>query len=292
VAPLLPRRVLDVVVFFLYGVQGKYLEDFACGMLASLCYTVLRDPTHAHALHRLQRISPWIGGGVGSGVAGVALAGVVLATRGALFAPSGLSELSGLSGLSGLVAALTSFDELALSLCFASGILAILFGGSRVRRVFAWIPLRWIGLISYSLYIWHLPLLVVFMHQIGPLLAGLPALLAYTLYWAWVGVVVIPFAAGVYWLVEQPGIRMGERMRRALFAGRRPTRALVCARRPTPSAALLDRQSVKATERDGPHESYGAKHLSRRKCHPLADTSSLVTGIRVPPATIQGHVGA
>jgi peptidoglycan/LPS O-acetylase OafA/YrhL len=238
--PLVPRRVLDVVVFFLYGVRGKYLEDFACGMLASLCYTVLRDPTHANALRRLQRISPWVGGGV----AGVALAGMALATHGALFASSGVS------GLSGLGAALASSDELALSLGFASGILAILFGGSRVRRVFASVPLRWIGLISYSLYIWHLLLLVVFMHQLGPSLFVLPAIVAYALYWAWVGVVVIPFAAGVYWLVEQPGIRMGERMPRALFAGRRRIS----------STATLDRESITATEREGPHKSEGAKY--------------------------------
>jgi peptidoglycan/LPS O-acetylase OafA/YrhL len=243
--PLLPRRALDVLVFFLYGVRGKYLEDFACGMLASLCYTVLRDPTHSQALRRLQRISPWVGGGV----AGMALAGMALATHGALFAPSGGSKISGLSGLA---AALVWSGELSLSLGFASGILAILFGGSRARLVFAWMPLRWIGLISYSLYIWHLPLLVVFMHQIGPRLSGLPTVLAYALYWAWVGIVVIPFATGVYWLVERPAIRMGERMLRALCAGRSPASAP--ARQPTSGAAILARQSVEVPERDVPHD--------------------------------------
>jgi peptidoglycan/LPS O-acetylase OafA/YrhL len=284
---LVPRRVLDGVLFFTYGYQGKYLEDFACGMLAGLCYTVLHDPTHAYALRRLQRISPW----VGAGVAGVAVAGVALVMHGAFFAPAGLS---GVSGLFGLAEALVWFGELVLSLGFASGILAILFGGSRVRRVFAWMPLRWIGLISYSLYIWHLPLLLVFLRQIGPLLSSLPAIFAYTLYWAWVGVVVIPFATAVYWLVERPGIRMGGRMSRVPFAGRRPTSTPAHARLPTSSAAILDRQSVKATERDGPHCYDSAKNLSRCKRRQLVDTRAwlLVYACLPPISRTASELGA
>jgi peptidoglycan/LPS O-acetylase OafA/YrhL len=196
---LVPRRALNVALYFAYGYRGKYLEDFACGMLAGLCYVSAAHRAYAALVRWIRRISTWLG-------CGAALAYALLAT--ASVAPDG----------SAVATLLASSDELALSLCFASGIV-VLLGAPAPRRIFEWTPLRWIGLISYSLYIWHLPLLVVFMREIGPSLFGMPALFAYGLYWTWAGLVVIPFAAGVYWLVEKPGMRMGERTRRALLAG-------------------------------------------------------------------------
>lgn len=58
-------------------------------------------------------------------------------------------------------------------------------------------------------------------------------------------------------------------------------------REPTPSAAILDSQSVKTTERGGPHGYDGAKKLSGRKRHVLVDTLGLVLGVMVHPADLQ-----
>jgi peptidoglycan/LPS O-acetylase OafA/YrhL len=191
---LLPRRVLDGILFFTYGHRGKYLEDFASGMLAGLCYTVMLDPANSHALRRMRRLSPWLWR-----VAVLALLALCMQLVPNLFPASR--------------AVFTWWGELIFSLTFASGIVALLFGSSAIRRFFEWAPLRWIGLISYGLYIWHLPLLVVFMHEVGPSLGGLPSSMAYCLYWAWAALVVIPFSAAVHHLVEKPGMRLSERLR-------------------------------------------------------------------------------
>lgn len=194
----LPRRVVNDALFFTYGFRGKYLEDFACGMLAGLCYVAVKGNASAN-LGRMRQLSPLLGV---SALAALLILGTQL-----------LQHV-----YPGTVPVFAWAGELAFSLSFACGIVALLFGPRAIRRCFEWTPLRWIGLISFSLYIWHLPLLVVFMHQVGPSLASLPHGPAYGLYWLWAALVVIPFSTAMYLLVEKPGMRLGERLRRQMIA--------------------------------------------------------------------------
>jgi peptidoglycan/LPS O-acetylase OafA/YrhL len=83
-----------------------------------------------------------------------------------------------------------------------------------VRRLLAWPPLLWAGLISYSLYLWH-PALVSklvlsdFDEQHGAILATLVMLAGS-----------FALAAVSFYLVERPALRLG---RRLASGGRRET---------------------------------------------------------------------
>ncbi len=43
-----------------------------------------------------------------------------------------------------------------LGICCSALLIAVLMGPSLVGRIFSWAPLRYIGMISYSLYVWHM----------------------------------------------------------------------------------------------------------------------------------------
>ena len=62
-------------------------------------------------------------------------------------------------------------------------------------------------------------------------------------------------------------------------------------RKATPSAGIIDSQSVKTTERGGPHGYDGGKKVNGRKRHLLVDTMGLLLKVVVHEANLQDRAG-
>jgi peptidoglycan/LPS O-acetylase OafA/YrhL len=197
-----PRQVLNVVLFFLYGTSGKYLEDFAVGMLISFCYVLSQQDSPQHPLTQgIRRYTWWLWA---AGLLWLLFVSLWHLNR---WFPGTVPSLTSVSSLYGWL------GELSLSLGFGLCITAILFGPIELKRLFEWSPLRWLGIISYSLYIWHLPLLIPFTVHIHGLIQSWHPLVAYSLYWLYAAFIVVPFSYLFYRVIERPWIRLGDKLR-------------------------------------------------------------------------------
>ena len=194
---LVARPVLNSILVVIYGTAGKYYEDFAIGMIVCTLYIFTCDAAKDHELSYSLRLSsiPLL-------IVGLLLPFFV-STWG-VYAPQLM--------LDQYLGAHNWLNEIGYSLGFGLCLVALLFGPALLRRPFEWKPLRWIGTISYSAYIWHLPILLFVVVQIVPLLPHRFAL-TYLLYWACIFLVVIPFSYLFYRFVEYPGIVLARRKR-------------------------------------------------------------------------------
>lgn len=136
-----------IFVLATMGMQGKFLAVFAVGMLCAGLYVVVIEQ---------RRISKDVARRYGAASLLFALVMFAIAipawAKGAVMFHPGTFWGLDIQGYPLIAAA--AFGGLLLALVFGvSG------GGGRLRRVFAWGPLRFVGLISFSLYLWHLPIL-------------------------------------------------------------------------------------------------------------------------------------
>lgn len=188
-----PRWLLNVVLLLTYGSSGKYLEDFAIGMLCCTIYMFTRNTTHGHTIRSyLTRYSTWLWG-----------MGILVLC----FMAGWSAYVSQLIFLKPFIGAHSFLTEFGFALGFGLCLIAILFGPPGLKLVFEWQPLRWIGSISFSLYLWHLPILLFFRDTvINQLTHSSPT--TYLLYWACVSLVIIPFAYVLYRVVERPWMKL------------------------------------------------------------------------------------
>jgi peptidoglycan/LPS O-acetylase OafA/YrhL len=202
---LVSRPVLNVYLFFTYGVDGKFLEDFGVGMLLSLCFIYAQHPsvsTKVRTTLRSLSPSPWVAGLL-------ALFTMILWNYN-----ESNPHTWPIFDLPVFYTSYYQVDELCFALAFGLCILALLFGYSWLKQPMEWSPLRWLGMISYSLYMWHFPLLVILMTWGQPYMRNWPLALHYCFYWLWLLLVIIPFCFLFYKWVEKPGVTLGKRFTR------------------------------------------------------------------------------
>ena len=203
----LPAMISSALRPYIFGTSGKYFEVFAIGMFIAVAYLYLQNEAHTSRLNIYTRfLSPYL---FVLGILIIACANLwhyyVVYVHGIT-----LHYLDAYQGI--LNSSKDVFNAMSFALGYGLCLFAILHGPASLRRPFEWLPLRWIGLISYSLYIWHDPFVIIF--QIYFLskfqVLGWASSTQYMLFVLWVLVTVFPLAITFYRWVEMPGMRLGE----------------------------------------------------------------------------------
>jgi peptidoglycan/LPS O-acetylase OafA/YrhL len=208
---LLPPAIHRFVFFFCYGQAGKFLEDFAVGMLISVWYVLAQEKGDEYRIVRILRSwSDWLWG--------IGLLWLVFMGTWSII-PAIQPSLGSWMGERGVL------TELSFAIGYGACLIAMLFGPAYQRKPLEWGPLRYLGHLSYSIYMWHLPILLWFIGGIQGLIPRWPAIISYGLCWGSIFFLVVPFCYLFYICIERPGIELG-----ALCLRRRKYLPIVAAR--------------------------------------------------------------
>ncbi|GHO74790.1 hypothetical protein KSD_25610 [Ktedonobacter sp. SOSP1-85] len=209
--------LINLFLFFGFGapvagLHGKFMEDFAMGMLVSTLYIYTQSKSGKGESQYPITLASWLGRL--SPVLFVFALLWQLAMFAWKFAQSTPQAFPFFTQSVFTPANYATYAELGYGIGYGLLILAILFGRSWLKRPFEWTPLRWLGLLSYGLYMWHLnlvrlPTSFVARHP------EWPALLRYSVYWGWFAIFIIPLVFLLFVAVERPFIQFGARLTKA-----------------------------------------------------------------------------
>jgi peptidoglycan/LPS O-acetylase OafA/YrhL len=217
---LIPHSISTALIPFIYGDRGKYFEVFAVGMLIGIVYTYTQNsPLAEHWSIRMRRLSPLM---FTSGLVLIFFLSIwhfytvditshyteyhlIIRTPFDSYAPM-------------IIDCWSQWQALIYAIGYGLCLWALLYGSPKLKRPFEWSILRRIGLISFSLYMWHFPFIILFVSIINYHIRqqGLNSLVQYGALWCWVLVVILPISAMLYHWIEQPGMCLGERLIRKL----------------------------------------------------------------------------
>lgn len=199
--PLPGTPVWYIVSGLFLGQGGKYLQDFALGMLVSLLYVYTRYADSQERVKEvLRRLQLWLWG------AGTALFLFITLWRENSAHGNGMPWLDGVRGYYSLL------GEAGFACAFCLCLCALLFGNPASQKIFSWLPLRWIGHLSYSTYMWHFPLLIFFMVHVGYNITDWNLWLVFASYWLWIILAILPFSLVTFLLTERPGMQLSSKL--------------------------------------------------------------------------------
>ena len=236
--------VAKILQPYIYGEMGKFYEVFALGMLLSMIYIFTQNaPSAERWKMKIRSMSPIL-----------FIAGLLLLLVMSMwhfyhlkvddnwyvnifhifpFADPYMHRLGNI-----WIVGQAFLYTIGYGLCMA----AALYGSDRFRRPFELPVLRWIGFISYSLYMWHLPFIFIFLNYIYPMIhsQGLGNNIAYFAFYVWALVVIIPISLTFYRWIEMPGIRVGELVIKALEKRQRKQDTPIVSQNTSPTSPEMD----------------------------------------------------
>lgn len=185
--------------------SGKYFEVFGLGMLLCAFYVYSRNFPQTPRWNSIVRIVSLFFGLVGlSGLAFLSVWNLYFINLGAgpTLQPIFYSYQNILFNIWPV------WRPFLIGLAYALCMFTLLHGPKWLKHPFEALPLRWLGTISYSLYIWHMPLALLFFGYFFS--HNRIHIVEYILVLLWVLLVTLPFSMLFYRYIERSGIRLGE----------------------------------------------------------------------------------